>query len=180
MSYDRAKNYRKENFDALFNQYDEDKNGFIEKVEMANFIKIQFKEKPDEKVDLNLYDEFSRMQKNRTKTYTKLLNEMKKNFSQNNESDKKTLKKIEAALQVVNEKYGNALVKADKEDEDHEFTADMKKKDQTVDDVQLHFLVKEIEKLKEWQKGKDKEIENLKFKNQLLQDQLKETDKLME
>ena len=82
MSFERAKNYRKENFDSLFAKYDDDKNGFIEKVEMANFIKMQFKIQPDEKVNLDLYDEFVRMQKNRTKTYTKLLNEMKasKNF----------------------------------------------------------------------------------------------------
>ena len=62
------------------------------------------------------------------------------------------------------------MVRADKEDEDHEFTAESKKKSKTIDDVQLHFLVKEIEKLKEGTKVKDKELEELRFKSKLLQD----------
>ena len=39
MVKDRAQNYKEGNFGQLFEKFDEDKNGFIEKHEMANFIK---------------------------------------------------------------------------------------------------------------------------------------------
>ena len=45
MAPERARNYHPEEFDQLFDKYDEDKNGFIEKSEMAVFIKQVFKNK---------------------------------------------------------------------------------------------------------------------------------------
>ena len=43
MTADRVLNYKESQFDYLFDQFDEDKNGFIEKSEMAVFIKQVFK-----------------------------------------------------------------------------------------------------------------------------------------
>ena len=40
---ERAQNYNQNNFDQLFEKFDEDKNGFIEKNEMVNFIKQTFR-----------------------------------------------------------------------------------------------------------------------------------------
>ena len=39
-------NYKPENFDKLFTQYDDDKNGYLEKKEMCVFIKKNFR-KPE-------------------------------------------------------------------------------------------------------------------------------------
>jgi len=39
LSEERASNYNEAQFDSLFERFDEDKNGFIEKSEMAVFIK---------------------------------------------------------------------------------------------------------------------------------------------
>ena len=47
ISSERAQNYKEENFEALFTKFDEDKNGFLEKAEMAVFIKKVFR-KPKE------------------------------------------------------------------------------------------------------------------------------------
>ena len=40
---DRAKNYDRNNFEKLFEEFDEDKNGFLSKGEMATFIKKTFR-----------------------------------------------------------------------------------------------------------------------------------------
>ena len=51
------------------------------------------------------------MQKDRSKNYTALLNEMKQNnFKSGSDKDKATLLKIEAALKLVRENYNEALV----------------------------------------------------------------------
>ena len=42
---ERAVNYNESQFDELFNKFDEDKNGFIDKTEMAVFIKKIFSTK---------------------------------------------------------------------------------------------------------------------------------------
>ena len=42
---ERAKNYDEKDFEMLFERFDEDKNGFIEKSEMAIFLKKVFKNK---------------------------------------------------------------------------------------------------------------------------------------
>jgi len=47
---ERAHNFDLANFRQLFNNYDEDKNGYIEKSEMGNLIKKTFK-KPKAEVD---------------------------------------------------------------------------------------------------------------------------------
>lgn len=44
-SEERAKNYVEKDFEMLFERFDEDKNGFIEKSEMAIFLKKVFKNK---------------------------------------------------------------------------------------------------------------------------------------
>ena len=43
----RAQNYDEDDFDELFQKFDQDKNGFIEKGEMAVFIKKVFRRTPE-------------------------------------------------------------------------------------------------------------------------------------
>lgn len=40
---DRRNNYDPSKFESMFDEFDEDKNGFMSKSEMAQFIKIAFK-----------------------------------------------------------------------------------------------------------------------------------------
>jgi Ca2+-binding EF-hand superfamily protein len=40
---DRAANYKEENFEKLFEKFDDDKNGFMEKSELSVLIKQVFK-----------------------------------------------------------------------------------------------------------------------------------------
>ena len=46
----RAKNYKEENFDSLFDKFDDTKNGFIEKCEICIFIKKAFRVPAKEKL----------------------------------------------------------------------------------------------------------------------------------
>ena len=43
---DRSTNFKKSNFSELFNNFDEDKNGHLDKGEMATLIKKVFKKQP--------------------------------------------------------------------------------------------------------------------------------------
>ena len=43
MTEERAKNYDESKFEQIFDKYDEDKNGFIEKSEMTTLIKMTFR-----------------------------------------------------------------------------------------------------------------------------------------
>ena len=43
VTLDRSYNYKEANFDKIFEEFDDDKNGFIQKSEMANFLKKIFK-----------------------------------------------------------------------------------------------------------------------------------------
>jgi len=48
MAEERAGNYSEENFEKLFDKFDEDKNGFLEKFEMAVLLKKVFKKQQQE------------------------------------------------------------------------------------------------------------------------------------
>ena len=43
----RASNYDKDKFDEMFERFDEDHNGYLSKVEMAQFIKVLFRNEQD-------------------------------------------------------------------------------------------------------------------------------------